>query len=307
MAQFAPPSLAQFRRRNQVSRNSLNAKMGGITCLEVRPFESSPGKQAEPQTKLISQEYYQIVWIRKGAARLNVDIDTHEIGDNHVFLLSPGQRYLVHPHEYVEGYCINFSQELLFTSGREAFDLFHSLEHPNRTVLRVVCLDSYLQVEVQFIVLGMIKELTNSFKSKSEALQGLLRMLMILLSRKIERPASMQISGCDAVLLRKFMLLVNSDYCEKKLVSEYASCLFVTPSHLNDVIKKNTGFTASYHIQQRIILEAKRLAIDSQVRMKEIALTLGYEDFAHFSKFFKANSGTNFTDFRRRLHADLDE
>ena len=86
-----------------------------------------------------------------------------------------------------------------------------------------------------------------------------------------------------------------------KLVHEYASDLSVSPNYLNEVVKKYTGFPVRYHIQQRIILEAKRLALHSGSNMKEIAYKLGYEDMAHFSKFFKANCGINFTDFRKQL------
>jgi AraC-like DNA-binding protein len=60
-----------------------------------------------------------------------------------------------------------------------------------------------------------------------------------------------------------------------------------------------SGFTASYHIQQRIVLEAKRRAIFNGDSMKQIAYCLGFCDPAHFSKYFKNSSGTNFTDFKK--------
>jgi len=47
-------------------------------------------------------------------------------------------------------------------------------------------------------------------------------------------------------------------------------------------------------------MEAKRLALYSQVSMKEIAYGLGFDNLAHFSKYFKTNSGSNFTDFKRQ-------
>jgi len=43
------------------------------------------------------------------------------------------------------------------------------------------------------------------------------------------------------------------------------------PNYLNQVIKSKSGFTASYHIKQRIILEAKRKATHLQSGLKEIA------------------------------------
>jgi AraC-like DNA-binding protein len=68
---------------------------------------------------------------------------------------------------------------------------------------------------------------------------------------------------------------------------------------LNRIVKKLSGFPVSYHIQQQIVLEAKRLAHYSDRSMKEIAYMLGFEDLAHFSKFFKNNSGMNFSNFKK--------
>jgi AraC family transcriptional regulator, transcriptional activator of pobA len=52
-------------------------------------------------------------------------------------------------------------------------------------------------------------------------------------------------------------------------------------------------------------LEAKRLARYSDLSVKEVAYELGYEDVAHFSKFFKKNQGLAFSDFRRgAIHRD---
>jgi AraC-like DNA-binding protein len=64
-------------------------------------------------------------------------------------------------------------------------------------------------------------------------------------------------------------------------------------------VREVSGFTASYHIQQRIILEAKRRAIFEGNSLKEIAYGLGFCDPAHFSKYFKNSAGRNFTDFRK--------
>jgi AraC family transcriptional activator of pobA len=87
----------------------------------------------------------------------------------------------------------------------------------------------------------------------------------------------------------------------KKMVSAYARDLHVTANYLNETVKKASGSPASYHIQQRIILEAKRKARHVRTSMKEIAYGLGFADLAHFSKYFKRASGINFTDFKKEL------
>ena len=89
------------------------------------------------------------------------------------------------------------------------------------------------------------------------------------------------------------------DHSSKKMVCDYANELNVSPNYLNRTVKKVSGNTASHHIQQQIILEAKRHAMYSGISMKEIAYQLGFDNIAHFSKFFKSKSGMNFTNFKK--------
>ncbi len=64
--------------------------------------------------------------------------------------------------------------------------------------------------------------------------------------------------------------------------------------------KKDIGFYGQLsHRHHYIVLEAKRQAMYSELRMKEIAYYLGFEDYTHFSKFFKNNTGMTFSDFKR--------
>ena len=89
-----------------------------------------------------------------------------------------------------------------------------------------------------------------------------------------------------------------------KFVGEYARELSVTANYLNEVVKKASGHSASYHISQRVIQEAKRQALYSDANMKMIAHSLGFIDPAHFSKYFRRSTGINFSEFRKQ-HENL--
>jgi AraC-like DNA-binding protein len=101
-------------------------------------------------------------------------------------------------------------------------------------------------------------------------------------------------------LFNSFLAKLDKQFKTMKQVAEYANELSVTPSYLTDVVKKVTGFSASYHIQQRMVQEAKRLAMYSDANMKMVAYSLGFDDLSHFSKFFKHAAGINFSEFKKR-------
>jgi AraC family transcriptional regulator, transcriptional activator of pobA len=72
---------------------------------------------------------------------------------------------------------------------------------------------------------------------------------------------------------------------------DYADTLNVHVNHLNKVLKEGTGKTTSDIISSRVTQEAKILLRQTAWTVSEIAYTLGYEEIAHFSNFFKKQAG----------------
>jgi len=282
--------------------NTLVSKKDTSLTFEVGTLESSPLNKFHARSQSLTQGFYEIVLIKKGSGKLRIDLHTQEIHDNIAVLLSPGQLYTFQPIGAIEGYRISFSQEFLLCTGSEASVPFHSAKPAGQNRFPSILLDQQMQKEVELIVVNMIRECSNYFRLKSEVLQGLLKILMIYLSRKIDVNPVVPSQSHTNDLITNFRLMVDKNYIAKKMVADYASDLFVTPNYLNEVVKKSTGFTASHHIQQRVILEAKRLAVNPKMSMKEIAFRLGYEDMGHFSKFFKKNNGISFTEFRNQIN-----
>jgi AraC family transcriptional activator of pobA len=85
-----------------------------------------------------------------------------------------------------------------------------------------------------------------------------------------------------------------------KRPSDYAEKLHLSPAYLNECIKFATGQAVSYHIQQRVVLEAKRLLYHSNQSLKEIAAGLGYNDYPYFSRLFTKVAGISPLAFRHK-------
>jgi AraC-like DNA-binding protein len=101
-------------------------------------------------------------------------------------------------------------------------------------------------------------------------------------------------------LTNRFKSLLAAEARTIKSPASYADRLNVSASYLNEVIKKKTGFPVSYWIQQEVILEDKRLLYYTQLNVKEIAHTLGYEDHSYFSRLFRKTTGNSAIAFRDR-------
>jgi AraC family transcriptional activator of pobA len=97
-----------------------------------------------------------------------------------------------------------------------------------------------------------------------------------------------------------FKLLLESNYTSVKSPTTYAHKLNISGPYLNECVKNATGYSVSYHIQQRIILEAKRLLYHSDKSVKEISSQLGYDDYPYFSKLFHKAVGLTPLTFRNK-------
>jgi AraC-like DNA-binding protein len=79
---------------------------------------------------------------------------------------------------------------------------------------------------------------------------------------------------------------------------EYAERLAVHVNHLNKVLKENTGKTTTEIISSRILQEAKILLKQTDWNISEVAYSLGFEETAHFSNFFKKQTSLTPVTFR---------
>lgn len=93
------------------------------------------------------------------------------------------------------------------------------------------------------------------------------------------------------LLIFRFQQFINQYYLTHKTVEAYAQLLNITPDYLNQSVKAVTGKTAHRLIQERVLLEAKKLLSYSDLNVAEIADYLGYAEPTHFGRFFKRSFG----------------
>lgn len=251
--------------------------------------------------------HYELLWFKSSPGTIWIDSHPYEVKSNSIYYLQPGRLIRYKINNNVRGYSISFSSDflyksLLYTRITAWFDVY---EIQQKTP--VIETDDDMETEIEDIARKMQKEFFNTHKMRTEILAGLLNMLMIHLSGKIYADTTEISYSKELELVRKFKSLLKKNFVSMKLVADYANELYVTPNYLNRTVKKITGYTASYHIQQQIIIEAKIQAMHSDISMKEIAYLLGFDNLAHFSKFFKNNSGMSFTNFKKincKVHHD---
>ena len=114
-------------------------------------------------------------------------------------------------------------------------------------------------------------------------------------------PAPALIPSAPLRLARRFRLDVERHYMERRQVREYADRLGVTTSHLVETVREITGSTPKRIMQDRLLLEAKRLLAYSSLSAAEIGHELSFPNSDQFGRWFKSNAGVAPGQFRHQL------
>lgn len=125
-------------------------------------------------------------------------------------------------------------------------------------------------------------------------------LVALVISQYLEHSQSTDKISRFEIVTKAFREILEQNYAVLKRPTEYSKKLNISTPYLNECVKNATGYSVSHHIQERIILEAKRLLYHSDKSVKEIATALGYDDYAYFSRLFTKVTGMTALAFRNK-------
>jgi AraC family transcriptional activator of pobA len=142
----------------------------------------------------------------------------------------------------------------------------------------------------------MDAELHTNKAGREKAIRLYLYLLLLELKRSY-RDQSIGVAETVALVMR-FRKLVGEHYLTLQRVADYAAMLHVTPNHLNRIVKEVTGRTASDHIAEMVMQEAKILLNHTDLSAAEIAYRLRFSEPSSFNRFFRKGSGRTPLEYR---------
>src|SRR5690606_15209075 len=101
--------------------------------------------------------------------------------------------------------------------------------------------------------------------------------------------------------IEQFKNLIELHFKDLKRTSDYAKYLAISANYLNALVKEKLDVSAENLIQNRVILEAERLLLNTDLSVTEISFELGFSDKSHFGKYFKKIAGESPNIFRKKF------
>ena len=199
----------------------------------------------------------------------------------------------------MEGYVVNFSDSFFksFLLQPEYLDSFSFLDQDSSN--NVLMLTESIRTHICRLFEELLSQNARATAWRDDMVRVLLLQIFLIIeqSDSVDRKKNAE-KGKNATV-RNFIRLIDKHYDHLRLPGQYAEMLNVTPNHLNALCKEHLGMQAGELIRSRIVLEAKRLLINLDLTVSEIAYKLNFNDNSYFTKFFRKETGMTPEDFRK--------
>lgn len=239
-------------------------------------------------------DLFQLLHVQRGRAVVEVEGRRSEIGEPSIQVIPP---LCVHGFQFSE----NIEGHVLTLGAPLVEQLEKQLGGPLAVLASSGCYpvgDDRRYINTLFAAL--LKEYEGSAASRDLVLGSLVNVLMVWISRR--RQQNVPVSGRDERnrhVMARFIKQVEQHYREHLTVETFAHRLGMSAVHLNNLCRQMAGQSALQIIHQRLLLEARRNLIYTNMTVAQVSDSLGFADPAYFSRFFRRLSGVSPNGFRR--------
>jgi len=287
------------KSRKNIPTNSMTDNFSQGISIDKISFKKSDFETAELYeiaTNSHRDEGHTFHFIEKGTVQIEIDFQIYRITAPAVVYMHPNQVHRILDFTDMTVCALSINNEKLNP------DYLNLLEEiaPSKPLL--------LAKDVHNDIFETFSLCLNFSKQKSNKLFHLLlkdscnTLVALLISAFLNQNTSLNSLPRFEIIVKSFNQLLEKNYLALKRPAAYAQQLNISTHYLNESIKNATGLSVSQQIQERIILEAKRLLYHSDKSVKEIAFELGYDDYPYFSRLFTKVAGMTALTFRNKKY-----
>lgn len=233
----------------------------------------------------------------KGISHTEIDFEKYLIDKPTIFYQSPNQVHRALEVEDIGGYILIINNENLNADYPKLLQGIAPVKP-----LTITSKEDFAIIQQAFMLCGNLYDRSDDKLYHLQLKDSCNALIALFISQYLKQSKPVEKFSRFDIVERAFTGLLEQHFISLKRPADYAEKLNISVSYLNECIKNATGFSVSHHIQQRIILEAKRLLYHSDKSVKEIASELGYDDYPYFSRLFTKVAGISALAFRSKNH-----
>lgn len=235
-------------------------------------------------------DYYIVAILTDGSAALEVDFERIELKAGEIMIVSPCQVHGKPEGEVwcADGWMLAFTPEFLCEGEMRALDEYSISPHP---------LNPGEDVVNDLVTLCSMFEKNSADTKIAGAIAMAIKKIVLSAAGNAEKGVMCRYKS----ITLSFRKLLDKNLVQEKSPAAYASMLNISEVYLNEAVKGTTGLSVGAYLRARVIVEAKRLLTYTSMTAKEVAYSLGYEDYAYFSRFFRKYVGVSPSGYTKNL------
>ena len=236
---------------------------------------------------------HQILLIARGGGQATLEGRVHALWPMRVVNVPVGH---VHGFSFTRG-----TQGWVLTVAAEMLD---EVLTPAEGLRRVLAQATVVRgtPQMRSTMAQVFAEFAGRHFARAHLLRALSAALIGLVAREMAGKQETPDGAAKADQFRRFEALLELHFLKHWTVSDYAKALSITPTHLSRLARSATGHAASHLILERVIREARRNLVYTNLPVSTIAYALGFNDPAYFSRLFSGATGLSPRSFRDKVH-----
>ena len=227
--------------------------------------------------------FYAIYWVHEGNGVHIIDFEEYKIKPDRIFFIKPEQIHFLRGDASMKYSALQCTEDFMIP-------LFSKKQNEirQRKIAVYKDLDKIEKERIAILFRQLHTETIDNLPNNAAIMQSEINTLLLELERM-----NMSVSNDINIpfLLQKYEDLIETQFITEKQVKKYAIQLGISANYLNVLSQKYFGKSALDMINERVILEIKRLLLRTNCSISEIAYKIGFNELSYFSRFFKRNTG----------------
>ncbi len=245
--------------------------------------------------------FYHIIWFQDCNVTHLVDFNQITIKPHSLLFLSKDIVHRFDDKEQLKGKIILFTDTFFCKTEADIRFLRKSILFNDLLSVSQIQIENQSELFKSLVQLMETELQMVTDDLQAAILQNFLHNFLLLSERELRNQNFTKIkkgADLDYVVLFKDLLEVN--YKNQKQVNYFAKQIIISEKRLNQATTKVLGKSPKELIDERVLLEAKRILAHTTESVKEIAYQLGFEEPTNFIKYFKKHSSITPTEFREQ-------